>query len=130
MLLLLTKRSFVSIDVLLTWGANRFAAIPVRYSPRLIGKSQYTFRKLVRHALNMMTGFSIRPLQLATLAGFAFTFFGVVVLAFVIGRYLIHGVDVPGVHIPCTSIRHHLFGSSIVCVGYYRRVFGPGPFFV
>src|SRR5579883_2392609 len=30
---------FVSIDVLLTWGTTRFAAIPVAHEPRLIGRS-------------------------------------------------------------------------------------------
>ena len=90
------QSSFVSIDVLLTWGGSRFAAVPVRYDPRRGGKSQYTLRKLVTHALNMMTGFSIIPLQLATLIGFGVTLFGIVIFAFVLGRYLIHGVDVPG----------------------------------
>lgn len=87
---------FVSIDVLLTWGTTRFAAVPVRHEPRTIGVSNYTFRKLVTHALNMMTGFSVAPLQLASLIGFAFTLFGIGVLAYVIGRYLILGYSVAG----------------------------------
>lgn len=90
------QSSFVSIDVLLTWGGSRFAAVPVYYDPRRSGKSQYTVQKLVTHALNMMTGFSIIPLQLATLIGFGVTIFGLLILAFVLGRYFIHGVDVPG----------------------------------
>jgi undecaprenyl-phosphate 4-deoxy-4-formamido-L-arabinose transferase len=44
----------------------------------------------------MMTGFSTWPLQLASLVGFGFTLFGLGVLAYVIGRYLIHGRVVPG----------------------------------
>lgn len=87
---------FVSIDVLLTWGTTRFAAIPVQHAPRVIGQSNYTFRKLITHALNMMTGFSVLPLQLASLLGFALTFFGLGILLFVLGRYLIHGKSVPG----------------------------------
>jgi glycosyltransferase involved in cell wall biosynthesis len=87
---------FVSIDVLLSWATTRFTAVRVRHEPRLIGVSNYTLRKLVRHAMNMMTGFSVLPLQLASLTGFAFTLFGVAVLAFVIGRYLIYGGVVPG----------------------------------
>jgi glycosyltransferase involved in cell wall biosynthesis len=87
---------FVSIDVLLTWGTTRFAAIPVRHDPRRIGESNYTFRKLVAHALNMMTGFSVLPLQLASLIGFVFAFFGLGVLVYVLGRYLIQGGSVPG----------------------------------
>lgn len=87
---------FVSIDVLLTWGTTRFAAVPVRHEQRRLGTSNYTFRKLVTHALNMMTGFSTLPLQLASLLGFAFTLFGVGVFIYVIGRYLIQGGSVPG----------------------------------
>lgn len=90
------QSSFVSVDVLLTWGSSRFAAVSVRYDPRRSGKSQYTFHKLVTHALNMMTGFSIIPLQLATLLGFGVTLFGILVFAFVLGRYFMRGTDVPG----------------------------------
>jgi undecaprenyl-phosphate 4-deoxy-4-formamido-L-arabinose transferase len=87
---------YVSIDVLLTWGATRFAAVPVRHEPRRLGRSNYTLRLLLRHAANMMTGFSILPLQLASLLGFGFAFFGVLVLIYVIGRYLIQGGVVQG----------------------------------
>jgi undecaprenyl-phosphate 4-deoxy-4-formamido-L-arabinose transferase len=88
--------SFVSIDVLLTWGTNRFAATPVRHEQRAQGASGYTFRKLVTHALNMMTGFSTKPLQIASLIGFAFTLFGFGVLCYVLVRYFLQGAPVPG----------------------------------
>jgi glycosyltransferase involved in cell wall biosynthesis len=87
---------FVSIDVLLTWGTNRFAATPVRHQPRAQGTSGYTFRKLVTHAMNMMTGFSTKPLQMASLIGFGFTLFGFGVLCYVVGRYFLQGTPVPG----------------------------------
>lgn len=87
---------YVAMDVLLTWATTRFAAIPVRHEPRKAGRSNYTFRQLVRHALNMMTGFSTVPLRLGSLLGFAFTLFGVAVLVYVVGRYLIQGSSVSG----------------------------------
>jgi len=87
---------FVSIDVLLTWGTTRFTAVPVRHDPRKAGVSHYTFRKLVAHAMNMITGFSTLPLQLASLIGFVFTFLGLAVLVYVVGRYLVQGSSVPG----------------------------------
>jgi undecaprenyl-phosphate 4-deoxy-4-formamido-L-arabinose transferase len=87
---------FISIDVLLTWATTSFTTIPVRHDSRQFGESNYTFRKLVTHALNMMTGFSVLPLQLASLIGFLFTFFGILVLIYVVGRYLIQGGVVPG----------------------------------
>lgn len=88
--------SFVSIDVLLTWGTNRFGATRVRHELRYQGSSGYTFRKLVTHAMNMMTGFSTVPLQFASIIGFFFTLFGIGILAYVVGRYFISGDIVPG----------------------------------
>ncbi len=88
--------SFVSIDVLLPWGTTRFAAVRVRHDPRRLGVSNYTFRKLVLHALNMITGFSTWPLQMASLIGFGFTLFGIAVLIYVLARYFILGGSVPG----------------------------------
>jgi undecaprenyl-phosphate 4-deoxy-4-formamido-L-arabinose transferase len=44
----------------------------------------------------MMTGFSTLPLQIATYVGFAFTLLGLLVLAFVLGRFLLSGGSVPG----------------------------------
>jgi glycosyltransferase involved in cell wall biosynthesis len=86
----------VNIDVLLTWGTSRFTAIPVRHEPRRLGVSNYSFGKLVLHGLNMLTGFTTLPLQLASLMGFTFLLFGMGVLAYVLGRYLIQGDSVPG----------------------------------
>ncbi len=86
---------FVSIDVLLTWATTRFGAITVPFHKRHSGASNYTFTKLVRHALDMMTGFSTAPLQLASLIGFACTLFGIGVFLYVFVRYCLQG-SVPG----------------------------------
>lgn len=90
------QNSYVNIDVLLTWGTTRFIAIPVQHATRQVGQSNYSFRKLTVHALNMITGFSVIPLQIASLMGFSFAIFGILVLAYVVGRYLIQGGSVPG----------------------------------
>lgn len=86
----------VNIDVLLTWATTSFSAVRVRHEARKYGQSGYTPRKLVRHALNMMTGFSTRPLQLASLMGFGFALFGLAILAYVLIRWLFQGSAVPG----------------------------------
>jgi undecaprenyl-phosphate 4-deoxy-4-formamido-L-arabinose transferase len=44
----------------------------------------------------MVTGFTTLPLRIASFVGFAFAFFGLLVLAYVIGRYFIQGGGVPG----------------------------------
>ncbi len=86
----------VSIDVLLTWGTSRFGYVEVKHEKRLYGESHYTFRKLVTHALNLMTGFSTIPLRVSTGLGFLFMFFGIGIFLYVFIRYLIQGGAVPG----------------------------------
>lgn len=88
--------TFISLDVLLTWGTTRFAARRVRHDARLVGASNYNIRKLLTHALNMVTGYSTVPLQIASVVGFAFTLFGIAVLAYVLVIVLINGSSVPG----------------------------------
>lgn len=87
---------FVSIDVLLTWGTTRFTAVTVRHERRASGASTYTVGRLIAHALNMMTGFSVRPLQAASILGFVFTLFGGGVLLFTLLRYWLSGGGIPG----------------------------------
>lgn len=87
---------YVSIDVLLTWGTTRFSHVMVLHDSRRVGTSNYTFRKLVTHAFNMMTGFSTLPLQIASLIGFLFTLFGFGILVYVLISYLMNGSAVPG----------------------------------
>ena len=90
------RSPFVSIDVLLTWGTTRFSLVEVKHDARKVGKSNYTLKKLIAHAFNMMTGFSTTPLQIASWIGFVFTLFGILILAYVVGSYLVHGVAVQG----------------------------------
>jgi glycosyltransferase involved in cell wall biosynthesis len=98
--------SFVSIDVLLTWGASSFSYVVVRHDSRKALVSNYTFRKLIIHAFNMMTGFSTIPLQLASLLGVFVTVFGLLLFLFVFINYFIHGSAVPG----------FAFLASIICI--------------
>lgn len=110
------RSPLVSIDVLLTWATTRFTAISVRHDERKQGVSNYTMRRLVVHALNMMTGFSTLPLRLATMIGFSFTLFGMGVLAYVFGRYLIQGAVVPG----------FAFLASVIAIFSGAQLFGLG----
>ena len=88
--------AYVAIDVLLSWGTKRFAAVPVRHDPRAEGRSGYTFSRLVTHAFNVLTGFTTRPLRIASLVGLAVTGIGVVLLVVVVARYFTNGNAVPG----------------------------------
>jgi len=117
----------VSIDVLLTWATTRFTAVSVKHAPRLSGKSNYTVRKLITHAFNLMTGFSTMPLQLASVVGFVFTLFGFGILAWVLGRYFISGTSVPGFPF-LASVIAIFSGAQMFTLGiigeYLARMYG------
>lgn len=90
------KSPTANVDVLLTWSTNKFASVRVIHLPRKYGQSGYTMKSLIRHALNMMTGYSVRPLQLASLLGFVFSIFGFFILLYILVRWLAQGSTVPG----------------------------------
>ena len=109
---------FIALDVLLTWGTNQFTWVAVRHDARPSGESNYTVMKLLTHAANMMTGFSTIPLQLASLVGFTSTAFGIVVLAIVLGHYVIHGGQVPGFSFIASTIA--IFsGAQLFALGIF-----------
>ena len=90
------RSPYVSVDVLLSWGARTFTSVPVRHEPRHDGRSGYTYGALATHALNVLTGFTTRPLRVVSLIGLAAMVFGAGVLAYVLGYYIVNDGDVPG----------------------------------
>jgi glycosyltransferase involved in cell wall biosynthesis len=83
------------LDVLLTWGTNRFGTVPVEESPRTVGISNYNFAKLVKMAITLLTGYTTLPLRFASILGFMFTLFGVFVLIYLLVTYFALG-SIPG----------------------------------
>lgn len=116
---------YVSIDVMLTWATSSFTAVTVRHEPRRHGRSNYNLVKLATHALDMVTGFSTVPLRLASLTGFVATFFGLALLAYVLGRYVLQGGSVPGFPFLASTIAI-LAGAQLFALGiigeYLARV--------
>jgi glycosyltransferase involved in cell wall biosynthesis len=116
---------YVSIDALLGWGTTRFAAVQVRHDPRAAGRSNYGFIRLATHALNVLTGFTTRPLRIATLIGLALTLMGVGILVLVLVRYFAEGDKVPGFPF-LASIISIFSGAQLLTLGiigeYLARV--------
>jgi undecaprenyl-phosphate 4-deoxy-4-formamido-L-arabinose transferase len=90
------RSPFVSIDVLLSWSTSKFSSVKVEHQPRAVGESNYTLRKLISHAFNIVTGYSALPLKLASVLGFALTFFGLLILGYVLIVYFLYDSSVPG----------------------------------
>lgn len=74
----------VYIDPLLTWGTKKFSHVYVEEDKREIGESNYSFARLVKAFLLIMTGYSTVPLRIASLIGFIFMLFGFGILLYVL----------------------------------------------
>ena len=106
----------VNVDVLLSWSTGRFDSVPVRHDERTVGHSNYTVGRLVRHAFNLLTGFSTQPLRIASMTGFFFTLVGMAIFGYVIARYVQTGGVVHG----------FAFLASIICVFAGAQLFTIG----
>lgn len=107
---------YVSIDVLLSWVTTQHVAVKVPMDERAEGESNYNFFKLTGHMLNMMTGFSTRPLRLVTATGFLASLAGLASLFFVVGRWWLSDNSAPG----------FAFLASLISVFGGLQLFGLG----
>ena len=86
----------VNLDVILSWATSNVAGETVTMNRRASGKSNYSLRRLVKHALNMVTGYGTFPLRLASWLGFLCGVVGIVLLASVLIRYMTGETTVEG----------------------------------
>jgi undecaprenyl-phosphate 4-deoxy-4-formamido-L-arabinose transferase len=77
--------------------ARRPVEIEVAHEERQAGESKYSLYKLIRLNFDLMTGFSVVPLQLFTLLGFLTALWGVGFGVFLLARRLVVGAEVEGV---------------------------------
>jgi glycosyltransferase involved in cell wall biosynthesis len=113
----------VSLDALLTWSTSRFSTLEVEHHARRVGKSNYSFTKLVRFMLDTATSYSTRPLRLATTIGFITTLFGLLLLVWVVGNAIFVGDSVPGFPFLAASIAV-FSGVQLVVLGILGEYLG------
>jgi glycosyltransferase involved in cell wall biosynthesis len=69
---------FPYVDGLIMQATQAIDTIEVEHLPRAAGRSNYTLKRLVRLWLNIFVNFSVMPLHLSTIAGFALSLIGLV----------------------------------------------------
>jgi glycosyltransferase involved in cell wall biosynthesis len=80
---------FPYIDGLVMQATQKIGTLEVVHLPRAAGRSNYTFRRLVRLWMNMFVNFSVMPLRLSTLSGLAISVLGVIGVVWVVAEALI-----------------------------------------
>jgi len=85
-----------SFDALLSWSAANIAIVETDHLPRVLGKSNYTFRKLVAVFSRELISYSTMPLRVATFIGLFISVLSSISLAYVVIIALVYEDDVPG----------------------------------
>jgi polyisoprenyl-phosphate glycosyltransferase len=88
--------NFTFVDGLLAWNTQRIGQVPVEHAPRLHGRSSYTLGKLILLALNLLTNFSLFPLQMASVCGLAAAVIGMATGLYYLAMYFSASIIVPG----------------------------------
>jgi len=88
--------NYTYINGLIAWYTTRISQVTVSHQSRVHGKSGYTLSRLFALSFNMITNFSLLPLQIATMAGFLFALLGFLIGIFFIVKKLAFGTPVSG----------------------------------
>lgn len=106
----------VSLDALLSWTADRYGAVSITHQPREHGRSNYTISHLVRHAVDIATGYSSTPLRIASVFGLVTAVSGFSLLIYFIIDAFSTGQSAPGFRMLFAGITI-LSGVQLICIG-------------
>jgi undecaprenyl-phosphate 4-deoxy-4-formamido-L-arabinose transferase len=92
-----TGESSTFIPALALTYASRPTEVGVAHAERSAGTSSYNLYKLIRYNFDLVTGFSVFPLQVFTMIGLVISMFSFAFVIFLVLRRLIVGPEVEGV---------------------------------
>ncbi len=84
------------IPALGAWLARRPTEISIRHEARLAGRSRYSPLRFMQLGFDLMTGFSLVPIQLVSLAGLGVALLGIAFGAYLLLRRLVLGPESEG----------------------------------
>jgi glycosyltransferase involved in cell wall biosynthesis len=104
------------------WVGFTQTAVTFEREARSAGRTKYTLRRMVRFSFDAITSFSHRPLQFATLLGFAFSALAFVAIPLtVVARY----TNIYERGVPTTIVIVLLLGGiQLICVGIIGEYVG------
>src|SRR5512135_3120832 len=106
------------------WVGFRQIGVPYKRAARFAGSTKYPFKKMLRLALNAITGFSYFPLQVATYLGFFAAGIGIIAIPIVVISRLAGGPAFFGGQASTLISVLFLGGVQLICVGILGEYIG------
>jgi undecaprenyl-phosphate 4-deoxy-4-formamido-L-arabinose transferase len=120
---IISKESSIYIPALAYSYAGNPIEVEVAHSARAAGVSKYNLYKLLRLNFDLMTGFSLIPLQLFTLFGMVVSLFSALFVMYLFIRRLFVGPEVEGVF-TLFAILYFLIGTVLMGLGIVGEYIG------
>ena len=111
------------IPALATSLAGSAVELPVSHEPRPAGHSKYGLLRLLRLNFDLLTGFSLLPIQILSLSGIAISFLGLAFALFLGVRRLFVGPEMGGVF-TLFAILFFFIGLQILALGLIGEYVG------
>lgn len=113
----------VAIDVLLSWSGAPIRTVRFEHAQRAEGHSGYTLRKLVGYLMDLLVGYTVAPLRLASLLGLLAVLFAFAIGVYVFLNWVINGSAVPGFAFLAMSFSI-LGGAQLLALGVIGEYLG------
>lgn len=108
---------------MVSWIGFKSASIYYEEDQRYSGRSKYGLSKLIRLAVDIITGYSIRPLTLVTYLGFTVFSISILLIVYYLAKTLIYGVSFPGYASLMLSILF-MGGVQLLSIGIIGQYIG------
>lgn len=93
--LLVYGEKSVYIPAFTSWIAAKAIEVPVSHNPRKYGKSKYSTLKFLRQAFDLITAYTLLPIQLISITGAVFAVIGVFLACYLMSFRLFFGTTSP-----------------------------------
>ena len=103
--------------------SSKYTEIGMRHAPRFRGETKYGLYYLLRTHFDLMTGFSLVPLQLFTLFGFGLSGLSFLLVLYMLGRRIFIGPEAEGVF-TLFAILFFMVSVAIVGIGLIGEYVG------
>ena len=108
---------------LYSWIGFKSIGVPYQVADRIEGATKWSFRKLLRFAIDGLTSFSTLPLRVWSLLGLAISLLAIVYASVILVRTIVFGADVPGFPSIIISVML-LAGVQLISLGVLGEYLG------
>jgi len=111
------------IDGMLSWITNSTRTVLVTHGQRKEGRSSYTFKKLITHAINIFITFSSTPLRIASYCGAFISCSSFLYIAYLVISYFLGRITSPG-YTSVMSVTLFACGIQLMILGIVGEYIG------